>query len=83
MIAVLLALWAGLLLSFLIRTRWAYRRGLLAGQRQAELTHGWYQPVPAGRNPATVPDRKRRRSPDRKAAREPKPLDRPVFHITH
>ncbi|MEU4558608.1 hypothetical protein AB0F72_09460 [Actinoplanes sp. NPDC023936] len=79
MTAALLAGWAGLLLSLLVRTGWAYRRGLLAGQRQAELTHGWHQHVPGDPNPSEVP-KPRRRSPNRQVKREPAPPPRPVFH---
>ncbi len=58
-----------------------YQRGVLAGQRQAELAHGWHQPVDGDTNPAAVPE-PRRRSPNRqpRAEMQPEPFRRSVFY---
>ena len=39
-----------------------YQRGLVAGEFQANLTHGWHQPVPGDPNPPVLPSP--RRSPN-------------------
>jgi hypothetical protein len=58
-----------------------YQRGLLAGQLQAELLHGWHPPVNADAA-AVKSDQPRFRSPNEQFVSRPpvQRLKRPVLH---
>jgi hypothetical protein len=79
-----LALLLGPLSGWLVFRRLAareYQRGLLAGELQAKLLHGWHAPVDA--DAASVrADQPRRRSPNEQFVwRAPAPpSERPVFY---
>lgn len=75
-IALTVVFLAGVLVGFTGR----YQRIQVRAARLAHLEHGLRPAVSDGFNPDAP--RRRRRSPDRKAERQPAPLPRPGFHIT-
>lgn len=78
--SLLIGLGAGALMFFLLRAR-IYGRGVLAGQAQAERSHGWVPAHPEGYGTGL----ERRRSPDRQfvhgvaPAAVPRVLDDDLF----
>ncbi|WP_045740923.1 hypothetical protein [Actinoplanes rectilineatus] len=80
--AVLVAVVVGVLAGeawFRLRRSREYRRGVLAGQWQSDLTHTVHEPDTDPRL-FNGPPRPRRRVSDRKQEKQPEPLPRPVFH---